>query len=181
MNIATLMIGCITKMITKVKVPDKVSMLGEDLHPRPLVAPITNHKLSRAFHHRNLEVTYIWELCRDLVKTQTVSRIATGNSHIDTQQQSNAMDNILQIFLPCADTTAALPPSLGCQTGSGRCHSSQTPGLSSIKKGSELERIIFGKICNTILGSTFNPTDYREVSKYLNPVVVRICHNDLLF
>jgi len=34
--------------------PDKVSVLGEDLHPRPLVASIANHKLARAFHHRNL-------------------------------------------------------------------------------------------------------------------------------
>ena len=58
MNIITLMISCIAKMITKV-VPDKVSMLGEDLHPRPLVAPITNHKLSRAFHHCDLEGMYI--------------------------------------------------------------------------------------------------------------------------
>ena len=64
-NIATLMIGCITKMITKVKVPDKVSMLGEDLHPRPLVAPITNHKLPRAFHNRHLEGLYTCKQCRD--------------------------------------------------------------------------------------------------------------------
>ena len=61
MNIATLMIGCITKMITKVKVPDKVSMLGEDLHPRPLIASIANHKLARAFHHRNLEGKRDWK------------------------------------------------------------------------------------------------------------------------
>jgi hypothetical protein len=31
-----------------------VSVLGEDLHPRPLVASVAHHKLSRAFHHRNL-------------------------------------------------------------------------------------------------------------------------------
>ena len=41
--------------------PDKVSVLGEDLHPRPLVASIANHKLARAFHHRNLEGKRDWK------------------------------------------------------------------------------------------------------------------------
>ena len=35
--------------------PDEMSVLCEDLHPRPFVAPITDHKLPRTFHHGNLE------------------------------------------------------------------------------------------------------------------------------
>ena len=31
--------------------PDKVSVSGEDLHPAPLVAPVTHNILSSRFHH----------------------------------------------------------------------------------------------------------------------------------
>ena len=34
--------------------PDKVSMLGEYLHPAPLIAPVTDHILTTVLHHRNL-------------------------------------------------------------------------------------------------------------------------------
>ncbi len=34
--------------------PDEVTMLGEDLHARALVAAVTDHKLTGVLHHSNL-------------------------------------------------------------------------------------------------------------------------------
>ena len=67
------------------------------------------------------------------------------------------------------DTRAAPPPCLECQTGSGRCHSSQIPEISD-------NQIKFLNASNI---DQRNDSQQETIS-YLNPVVVCIRNNDLL-